>query len=201
MEQSDIVWLERKQFRYYSRLVVVNPAHSEYHRQRIAVATNLNQSELLQGALADYFFACWYDMATVGVGLLDSLVSYLPKHIIDLFRGYIATGEYITSISILATRFSVLVSPSMNVPSYKLYVSRDDAKRLSKQASSELLQARYANDKLAMTNIQSDYLKHCLACQDRMGFMMTWFNLSKYDWDFDEHWLQCRQLLADDVSD
>lgn len=185
----------RRQFRYYTRLVKALPTSEYHHKKRLKIASGFYQSEPLQGALADYFFACWYDVAFDGQAVLEELSSRLPPHISQAFSSYIGQGLHMPAISPLATRFSVLVSPSMNVPKHKLYINKDDAKQMATKITAQLLAASADNDEATVAQIQTQYLQHCLACQDRMGFMMTWFALSKADFYFDEAWQVCKATL------
>lgn len=185
----------RKQFRYYTRLVYTHRTNAYYHKKRISIAMKLEQSEPLQGALADYFFGCWHEVAKDGALLLSELSEHLPTHILQEFHTFVATGVYLPAISALATRFSVLVSPSMNVPKYKLYMNKDDAKLLSQKTSQAILLAKQNNNEAELLEIEESYFHHCMACHDRMGFMMTWFALAKEGFEFDQRWLGYRQKL------
>lgn len=189
----------RRQFRYYSRCVAYAPNNDYFHQRRIQIASNfVGQSEPLQGALADYFFAKWYNLDNKDKQLLESLITNLPAYIVQDFLGYIRTGEHLPNISALATRYSVLVLPSMNVPTHKLYVGKDEARQIAETLKNTLLAAKAENDVTKMAIAEQEYLAHCVACQDRMGFMMTWFALSKMGWQFDDKWAQCRQKLMGD---
>lgn len=187
----------RRQFRYYTRLVKALPTSEYHHKKRLEIASGFYQSEPLQGALADYFFACWYDVAFDGQAVLEELSSRLPPHISQAFSSYIGQGLHMPAISPLATRFSVLVSPSMNVPKHKLYVSKDDAQRVAGEVTARLLAAKANDDTATIQAVQTEYLQHCLACQDRMGFMRTWFALAKSGFYFDETWQACRATLEE----
>lgn len=187
----------RRQFRYYTRLVKALPTSEYHHKKRLKIASGFYQSEPLQGALADYFFACWYDVAFDGQAVLEELSSRLPPHISQAFSSYIGQGLHMPAISPLATRFSVLVSPSMNVPKHKLYVSKDDAQRVAGEVTARLLAAKANDDTATIQAVQTEYLQHCLACQDRMGFMRTWFALAKSGFYFDEAWQACRATLEE----
>lgn len=180
-------------FRRFSRLVYTTPTSSYYHKKRINAALNFDQAEPLQGALADYFFACWYEMAQDGDMLLNVVKDKLPAHLADSFRQYIRTGRHVGSISTLATRWSVLVTPSMEVHNHR--ISKDDAIAVAKNTSTALLAARLDKDELALAQLEHEYFAHCMACQDRMGFMVAWFALAKENWHFHEGWLACRDQL------
>lgn len=194
---SDYELSLRRQFRYYSRCVAYAPNNDYFHKKRIQIANRFVQSEPLQGALADYFFANWYNVSNEGRQLLDSVSANLPTHIAQDFLGFVNTGEHLPSISTLATRYSVLVLPSLNVPTYKLYVGKDDAKQIAETLKKTLLAAQEVGDIGKMAIAEQEYLAHCLACQDKMGFMMTWFALSKMSWTFNEKWEACRKALMD----
>lgn len=186
---------QRRQFRYYSRCVRQFPTSAYYHKKRLEVAMGFDEGEPLQGALADYFFACWYELAREGVSLLELFAGKLPTHVMDSFLAYVNQGQYMPTISPLATRFSVLISPSMNVPAHRLYINKEDAQKISQDLVMALMDARSANDTDRLAQVQKDYLSHCLVCQDRMGFMMTWFALSKVGFEFDEAWQACKVRL------
>lgn len=186
---------QRRQFRYYSRCVRYFPTSAYYHKKRLEMAMVFEQSEPLQGALADYFYACWYDIAREGAALLELFANKLPAHIVESFLVYVNQGQYLSTISPLATRFSVLISPSMNVPAHRLYVNKEDAQKISHDLVKKMMEARMAEDNELLAEIQKDYLAHCLVCQDRMGFMMTWFALSKLGFEFDDEWRACKASL------
>lgn len=190
----------RKQFRHYSRLIRNTPSNDIYHRKRIHIALKFEQSEPLQGALADYFFACWYNIASDGEQILANAEGKLPEYLNLAFRQYIRTGEHLPAISNLATRWSVLATPSINVPKHQVYISKDDAKRVASEVSQALLAARHEGDYALIGRLENDYFSHCIACQDRMGFMITWFTLAKEDWQFHQDWQSCKTKLESLVT-
>lgn len=186
---------QRRQFRYYSRCVRHFPTSTYYHKKRLEMASDFDENEPLQGALADYFFACWYDVAREAAGFLELFAGKLPAHIKASFLAYVNSGQHLPDISPLATRFSVLVSPSMNVPAHRLYINKEDAQKIARDLVEMLSAAKEQGDSEKIAEIQKEYLAHCLVCQDRMGFMMTWFALSKKGWEFDDNWRNCRRQL------
>lgn len=185
----------RRHFRHYSRLVRRYPTHEHYHQKRIQVALQMAQQEPLQGALADYFYACWYLMPSQGREILQKASVRLSIWVIQEFEHFINQGHYLPTISKLATRWSVLVSPSLDVPNHLMYVSKDDAETVAKEVCLQLLDARKNKDAKKITQIEQEFFSHCMACQDRMGFMRVWFELSKHDWQFGKEWLSCRDKL------
>lgn len=185
----------RRQFRFFSRAVYQSPSLYQFHQKRLRAGAGLGRQEPLQGALADLFFACWYDMAVMGPEIMSEYGEKLPAHIQDEFWRYVNTGEHLPKVSPLATRFSVLVSPSMQVPAHQIYLGRDDAKSIAKQITQTLVLARQTNDDGLVAETTQAYLAHCMACKDLMGFMMTWFALSKESWVFDKDWQTCKFQL------
>lgn len=191
----------RRQFRYYTRCVAQSPSEVHYHQKRLQIASRFDESEPLQGALADYFFAHWYNLAGEGRLTAEEYSAKLPTHIAEQFLAYINSGEYLPIITTLATRYSVLTVPSMNVPKHKMYVGKDDAKRIADTLKATLMEAKESGDKEKIKTAEDEYLAHCLACQDKMGFMMTWFALAKAGWVFDEKWESCKATLTSGSND
>lgn len=184
----------RERYRRASRRVLNAPTTTSYHRERIRIALNFFETEPLQGALADYFFGCWYDMPFSGQAILEEVKERLPAPIYQAFFKCTHKKDYIWSISPLATRWSVLVTPSLDVPSHKLRTSSDTAWYVSDNVVATLLKARNENNP-TLSQTEDDFLEHCVACTDRMAFMMVWFRLNKENWLFDERWLNCRKTL------
>ncbi len=104
----------REQYRRMSRRVLNAPTMTRYHKDRIHSAMQFFESEPLQGALADYFFGCWYDVAYHGQEILDEAKERLSVPIYQAFLNCVQKKDYIWAISPLATRWSVLVMPSLD---------------------------------------------------------------------------------------
>lgn len=192
---NEEIFLARKQFRHYTRLVKSSPQHVYYHQKRLEAASKMGEIEPIQGVVADYFFVCWYEVAEQKDWIISTLQTLLPPRIADKFLAYINTGKYLYAVTPLATRWSVLTTPSMSIPAYQIYIGKDEAKKLAKAVSAQLLTAKKLGDEQAVKTIEQEYFSHCLACSDKMGFMMTWFALSKQGWVFGDAWLSCRTSL------
>ena len=95
----------------------------------------------------------------------------------------------------LATRWSVLVSPSLNEQTQRLRISSDDAKEIAKDITSDLMLARDNQDFDTIEQIENEFFAHCIARHDRLAFSLVWFRLGKSDWQFDERWNHCQQKL------
>ena len=184
------------QYRYYSRRVLSRPSALEYHQQRIYVAASFTESEPLQGALVDMFYGCWYEMPIYGASILETVEDKLHPKTLEIFRRYIQKQDYMQHISEYATRWSVLVMPSLNnVASHRLRISSDDSKQIAERISNELLKARSENDEGQIEQLESDFFAHCLACEDKIAFSIVWFRLGKNALEFDNRWIDCRQHL------
>lgn len=185
----------KRNFRYYSRRILIRPDDALSHEYRLKNALQMTEKEPLQGALADYFYACWYDMPYRGKDILNSVQGRLHPQIHRAFTDCIAKQDYINKISTLATRWSVLISPSMNVASHRLRTSSDDAKQIANDITQMLLDARYDEDWQRIDQVETEFFAHCTACDDRMAFSIVWFRLGKENWHFDERWAACRHRL------
>lgn len=185
----------RRDFRYYSRKVFVAPNSHYYHKQRINAALLLNEKEPLQGAVADFFYGCWYDIPYDIKDIFSRIQGRLPPHIEKAFVNCINKLDYIKHSSIFATRWSVLVTPSLNVQAHRLRISSDDAKEIAKNITYELMMARDKKDIDTITQIENEFFAHCLACDDRLAFSIVWFRLGRSDWQFDQRWRDCQEHL------
>ncbi|MDO5651105.1 MAG: hypothetical protein Q4G13_03075 [Moraxella sp.] len=182
-------------YRYYSRRVFTAPTAASYHEQRIMAAADFQENEPLQGALADYFYACWYDVVALEQSWLAPLLDRLSANAKAGFWACINRQNYLWKISHLATRWSVLVTPSLDVAAHKLRISRDDAFSVSAHLGTELVQAKNSHDLTLLHELEQEFFAHCLACQDRMAFMKLWFRLAKENWDFHDGWRECGSQL------
>lgn len=195
---------QRLSYRYYSRQVVSQPANIDMHTSRLMIALELAEKEPLQGALADMFYGCWYDVPFFGNRILNQVKEKLSLQTLRGLEACILKADYIGAVSILATRWSVLVSPSMAAPSYLLRSSSDDAKSLAERIAMDLLDALddaegdYSNS--LVKAVESEFFAHCLACQDKLAFSLVWWELNKHFWEFDEDWTSCQYSLNQDAE-
>lgn len=182
-------------FRYYSRAVLKNPSAAEYHKERIEVAKKLGESEPLQGALSDYFFGCWYDVPMIHPEFIQACKSRLSTQAWQIIHDCIICKHYLQKNNLLATRWSVLTTPTLDVPSHKLRASSDDATHLAHNLLESILVAHKAQNFDEVTRLEDEFFNHCLACHDLVAFMKAWFKLGKHDWVFDMRWIACRTEL------
>ncbi|WP_230660660.1 hypothetical protein [Psychrobacter sp. I-STPA10] len=183
------------QFRSYSRRVVQHPNEVSFHQQRIEFAKTLMINEPLQGALADMFYGCWHEIPFIGGQVLKKVEDRLQPNVYKAFEQCILKFDYMQKVSPLATRWSVLVSPSLNVSSHNLLTSSDNARQLANEVVELLLFNKQQKKQQRITEIESDFFAHCLACHDVMAFTIAWFKLGKRNWLFDKRWQECQQDL------
>ncbi|PYE38961.1 hypothetical protein [Psychrobacter fozii] len=199
MSDSDLIkeneMEARRVFRLYSRKVFLAPNNRHFHEQRINAALLLTEREPLQGAVADFFYGCWYDIPYDVNNLFIRVKDRLYPHIQQGFRDCIDKKAYIQRNSMLATRWSVLISPSLNEQKQRLRISSDDAKEISKEITAELMQARTNEDWGTIEQVENEFFAHCIARNDRLAFSLVWFRLGKSDWQFDARWNNCQQHL------
>ena len=185
----------RHDFRFYSRKIFSAPNNRYYHEQRINAALLLTEKEPLQGAVADFFYGCWYDIPYDVEDVFIRIQNHLHPQIERAFRNCINKIDYIRHSSEFATRWSVLITPSLNVDTHRLRISSDDAKEIAKNITTELMSARDNEDWSTIEQIENEFFAHCLACNDRLAFSIVWFRLGKSDWQFDQRWQSCQEHL------
>ncbi|OBX48927.1 hypothetical protein [Moraxella nonliquefaciens] len=182
-------------FRHYSRAVLKNPSAAQYHKERINVAKKLDESEPLQGALSDYFFGCWYDAPMMNPEFIQTFKPRLNTQAWQIINDCITRKYYLQKNNLLATRWSVLTTPTLDVPSHKLRVSSDDATLLAQRLLESILTAHKAQNHDEVMRLENEFFNHCLACHDLVAFMKAWFKLGKHNWVFDMRWVACRTEL------
>ena len=153
----------REQYRRMSRRILGSPTIINYHKERIRAAMSFFESEPLQGALADYFFGCWYDIPYQGQQTLDEAKERLSTPIYQAFLSCVHKQDYIWDISPLATRWSVLVTPSLDVPTHKLRTSSDHAWHMADSIIANLSKAKAEQNPL-LSHMENDFLEHCIVC-------------------------------------
>ncbi len=189
---------QRLSYRYFTRQVMNQPMNVDLHTSRIMVAMELEEREPLQGALVDMFYGCWFEVPFFGVRILSQVKDKLHQQTYKALRVYVEKRDYVQTISALATRWSVLVTPSMNVYHHQLRTSADDSYMLANQTVSALLTV-LEEDTINQTEqihaIENEFFSHCKACNDSLAFSIVWWQLAKNGWRFDERWIACRVQL------
>ena len=116
----------RERFREAGRRVLRQPGESSAHAERVRAAIDMDGSEPVQGALADMLSACRQDVA----GLLaePAIGARLGPYVLEQLQAACSDTRPMGPVSTLATRWSVLVSPSMDMPRRALLSGVDDAR-------------------------------------------------------------------------
>ena len=156
----------REAFRRASRRVCAAPTDAQRHAERVEAALALDGAEPLQGALADWLHGCvqrWdlvralLERADVRQRLAPFVVAALTEHL--------DAGRRLGLASPWATRWSVLVAPSLDVPRRAVLCSVDDSRRIAAAALPVLL----AGDAVA----EHEFLAHCEGARDALAFMLV----------------------------
>lgn len=195
-------WLN---YRLYSRQVIAQPMNMDIHTSRIMAAMELEEKEPLQGALADMFFGCWYDVPFFGDRMLNQVKEKLTPTVFEDFDRCVNHGDFVFKISNLATRWSVLVSPSMATYRHQLRVSTDDAKVVAQTTISALLDSLEDEDDpeeqaAQIAEIEAEFFNHCLVCNDKLAFSIVWWEMSKNKWHFNDKWLETQAFFVQQAA-
>lgn len=187
-------WLN---YRLYSRQIIGQPMNMDIHTSRVMTAMELDQKEPLQGALADMFYGCWYDVPYFGERMLSQVKEKLNPDVLTGFERCVAGLDYIFDISPLATRWSVLTKPSMVAFEHQLRISSDDSRIVAEGVITmllDVLEEEEGEERNEMIEeIEKDFFAHSLATDDRLAFSIVWWELAKHKWQFHEGWTQCRE--------
>lgn len=190
-------WLN---YRLYSRQIINQPMNMDIHTSRIMTAMELDKKEPLQGALADMFFGCWYDVPYFGERMLSQVKEKLSPSVLAGFEKCVVGENYVFDVSPLATRWSVLTKPSMQAFEHQLRISSDDSRTVAESVVSALLDAvedveEDEEQEVLVIGIENEFFAHCLATDDRLAFSIVWWELAKNKWEFHEGWTACRQAF------
>lgn len=156
----------RKRFRRAGQRILQRPADLVAHAMRIRTAALLPGAEPLQGALADMLSSCDPDPERLAP-LLDDIGARerLPAHVLRGFTQQADSGQRLPRVNTLATRWSVLAMPSLDVPAHAQLCSTDDSRDLASRA----LPAMLAGDQA----VEEEFLAHCEGARDTLAFMLA----------------------------
>jgi hypothetical protein len=168
-------------FRSSGRAVLSDPANASVHSGRVLAATELAGSEPLQGALVDMFHACTPD-ADRDMPLLNrsSVRQRLSSHVVRSLHNVIAQQRCLPRVHVLATRWCVLVTPSLDVPRRAMLCSVDDAKQRAARAMNDLGSG--------VAGVEDEFLTHCVGANDVMAFMLVRRELGRQRYFFSSRW-------------
>lgn len=157
---------DRERFRLLGRRMLDKPTERDRHELRVLAACALPGSEPVQGALADMLHACEPDAERFGRLLgRPEVASHLPAYVLQAFQALVGSGERLAKATPLATRYSIIATPSLDVPRRALLVSVDDSKTIADRA----VAAVQTGDTVA----EEEFLAHCLGAHDTLALMLA----------------------------
>ena len=157
---------DRERFRQLGRRMLDKPHECDHHELRVLAACALPGFEPTQGALADMLHACEPDAARFDRLLArPEVAAHLPEYVLQAFQALVKSGERLAKATPLATRYSVIATPSLDVPKRALLVSMDDSKTIAAHA----VAAVQAGD----TTAEEEFLVHCRGAHDTLAFMLA----------------------------
>lgn len=157
------------------------PHDRRRHLPRIEAAAALAGSEPVQGALADMLSACAPDPDGDGP-LLQRLAQSgrIPAHAADALLEHVRQGRRLPRVTVLATRYSVLATPSLDVPVRALLCGSDDSRRIAAEAVSRLPRGD--------AEFEEAFLSHCEETHDTVALLLAWSRLRRSGFHFSERW-------------
>ena len=169
----------RLRLRMQSQKLIRQPHNALAHVARVEAAVQMDGTEAVQGALADMFAQLDSGFADAKRGAYQFCQHRLPPRIAAAFEALIGQGR-LPFVNHLATRWSLLSIPSADMPARTRRCSLDDSRTLAAQG----VLAFEARDETA----QQVFLNHCLACHDKMAFMLARRSVLKLARQLPTHW-------------
>lgn len=182
------VYAVRAQFRASSRVVYVRPRDYALHCARLHAALALPGTEPIQGALADLFFGCRDELAARKNDAMEIVGDRLSSAYRRRFEPYVLVNDFPVS-SRMATRWSVLVRPSIEIPRREMRCSSDDSRALAQAA----VRAWRDGDHTA----QEEFLQHCWICRDALAFMLARREILRTQEALPERWTAVSLFLQE----
>ena len=185
----------RERYRLAGRQLIRNRADSVLHQARVQSACEIEGAEPLQGALADMLHAgVADDQSESGVAKLlsdSSLYNRLAPHIAGELMKRSKSGMGLPRITPLATRWSVLVSPSLDVPARALLCGVDDSRSLATRVVVDVL--------AGSASAEDAFLLHCEGAGDSMAFMLARRALQRAGHEFSDRWEMVSVALQKEI--
>lgn len=150
--------------RRHARGLKRDASHINTHLARLHAALELPGSEPVQGALADVFVAFDRTQPVLKRAALELVRHRLADHVARWFASQV-DAPALAKITPLATRWSVLASPSADISTRARRCSVDDSRLLAAQ----VITAHEQGDQEA----QQAFFHHCVTCHDNLAFMLA----------------------------
>jgi len=181
----------RREVRRQTRALVNRHHDVAVHLARVHASLQLKGIEPVQGALADLFGSFGETSSALKAAALQLAAPRLGSRTARLFEVWVA-GPPLPRITPLATRWSLMVSPSADTPTRSRRCSPDDSRTLAAQ----FLVACDAQE----AGAQEAFLHHCLTCQDRLAFMLARRELLKRHGSLPAEWVEVQTAFQDESS-
>ena len=156
--------LTRLALRRQARLLLCDPSDRNAHWARLQASLELPGSEPAQGVLADIFVSLdKVDIAFKRKALLlarDRLTAHAAR-----WFDALTEGSRLARTTPLATRWSVLARPCVNISTRARRCSSDDSRALADQVV-------HAVERADVT-AQQEFFHHCVTCHDNLAFMLA----------------------------
>ena len=182
----------RERFRRAGRAVMRDPADRQAHEERVRAAMALDGAEPLQGALSDLLHGCLPHPDRTRRLLGDPEITQRLAPFVR--RGFAAQADSVRRaprVSPLATRFSVLTMPSLDVPARAMLCGVDDSRDIAARA----VRAMLAGDSAA----EDEFLTHCEGAGDTLAFMLARRELSRATRELSSRWDDVASVLQKGV--
>lgn len=154
----------RVTFRKLSRLVIKDRNNVVLHQSRLQAAMHLPGSEQIQGALVDMLLGCIPATEVDRQAALSFVQDRLNPLLVTKLKPYIANPVLPLS-NALATRWSVIASPSLDMPRRTMRCNTDDSRLHAQNA----VKAWHEHD----VATQNAFFEHCIVCQDKLAFLLA----------------------------
>ena len=182
----------RARFRQAGRTMLRSPGNRDLHAYRVLAACHLDGAEPLQGAITDLLFYCSPDLdANLHLLRRSELIGRLAPFVTKQFVSAVELEQRLPRVTSLATRFSILAMPSLDVPRRAMLCGIDDSHELAAQAIPALL----AGD----TEAEETFLTHCEGAGDSLAFMLASRAMSRANFPISARWSQVSQKLQKGV--
>ena len=178
--------LSRTEFRTFSRQVFNDRNNAGLHRSRLQAALNMPGYEPTQGALIDMLVGCKSASREERQAALNLAQSRINPLLVDRLQGQVEKPTYTVNNS-LATRWSILASPSLDIPRRTMRCSTDDSRQYARRA----VAAWQANDMAT----QNAFLEHCIICQDKLAFLLARKNILQSQDELPLAWMLAGEFL------
>ena len=166
----------RLEVRRQARMLARHPQDVGAHLARIDASLRLEGVEPVQGALADLFGTLGANSSGLKAAALQLATPRLGERLARRFEVLVEAAP-LARVSPLATRWSVVVTPSADVSTRARRCSADDSRSMAAQFLTLDAERRAAPLPAATAadadDAQAAFLHHCLTCRDKLAFMLV----------------------------